>query len=246
MDQNIGTFTEGLLTSLTGAMALVFAAIPKILAFIVILVIGWLIAGLIARSIAALLRSVNFNTLAQRSGLSGFVDDMGVTTDASGFIALVAKWFIRLIALVVAFDALGLTAVSDVLRNLLLWLPNLVVALVVLVVGGLLANAFASVVKGATTRAGFENADMLSTLARIAVWSFATIVAVNQLGIATTLVNTLFMGIVGALALAAGLAFGLGGRELAAQKLQEWDTTARKAAPKVSIAAKDMRREVAK
>src|SRR5919199_316984 len=98
-------------------------------------------ASLLARGVAALLRAVHFNELAQRSGLSDFVHNMGVQTDASDVLADVAKWFVRLIALVVAFDALGLPAVSDVLRRLLLWLPNLAVALVILVIGGVAAGA---------------------------------------------------------------------------------------------------------
>lgn len=199
---------------------MMFAAVPKVLAFLLIVIVGWLIASLIAKAIAAVLRSVNFNALAQSSGFSAFVHDMGVKTDASGFIAMVTKWFVRLIALVVGFDALGLPAVSQVLQELLLWLPNLVVALVVLVVGGLLADGLAKLVRGATTRAGFSNPDVVATVARVSVWAFAIIVAVNQLGVATTLVNTLFMAVVGAVALASGLAFGLGGRDKAAELLE--------------------------
>lgn len=117
---------------------------------------------------------------------------MGVKTDASRLLAMVVEWFVKLIVLVVAFDALGLPAVSDVLRQLLLWLPNLVVGLVVLVIGGLLANAASSLVRGATAEAGFDNPDCLAKIASVAVWAFAIVIAVNEIGIAATLVNTLF------------------------------------------------------
>lgn len=129
-------------------------------------------------------RAVKFNDLAQRAGMTDFMQKMGVHTDASGLIANIAKWFIRLIALVVAFDALGLLAVSDVLRQLLLWLPNLVVAMVVLVVAGLLATALGKIVRGASAQAGFTNPDTLATVAKVAVWGFAIVVALNQIGIA--------------------------------------------------------------
>ena len=161
----------------------------------------------------------------------------GIRTDASGAIATVAKWFVRLIVLVVAFDALGLPAVSQVLQSLLLWLANLVVAIVALVIGGLAANALASLVRGAAAESGFTNADLLATIARVAVWAFAIVVAVNQLGIATELVNTLFMATVGAVALAAGLAFGLGGRDTAGQIVASWYARSRRAAPKLERAA---------
>src|SRR5207237_4726017 len=136
----------------------------EIVGFAVILVVGWFIAGLIARLAARLLRAVKFNDLAERSGFGGFVRNIGVKTDCAGFLALVAKWFIRLIVLVVAFDALGLPAVSDVLRQLLLWLPNLAVGIVVLVIGGLVANAAADLVRGATATAGFRHPEVFSNL----------------------------------------------------------------------------------
>src|SRR5919206_3234701 len=134
-------WSEAMLTALAGGLAMFFAAIPKVIAFAVILIVGWFVAGLIARLAARLLRAVHFNDLAERSGFGGFVRNIGVKTDCAGFLANVANWFMKLIVLVVAFDALGLPAVSDVLRQLLLWLPNLAVGIVVLVIGGLVAHA---------------------------------------------------------------------------------------------------------
>jgi hypothetical protein len=162
---------------------------------------------------------------------------MGVKDDSSGVIASIVKWFVRLITLVVAFDTLGLPAVSNVLQQLLLWLPNLVVALVVLVIGGLAANALSQLVRGTTAQAGFTNPDMLATVTKVAVWGFAIVVAVNQLGIATTLINTLLIGIVGAFSIAFGLAFGLGGRDRAAQMLDTMGRNAQQAAPKLQRVA---------
>jgi hypothetical protein len=230
-------WSEAMMTSLAGAMAMFFAALPKVLAFAVILIVGWFIASLIARGAASLLRTVKFNELAQRSGFGTFVRNIGVHTDSAGFLALVAKWFIRLIVLVVAFDALGLPAVSDVLRQLLLWLPNLAVALVALVIGGLLANAAAGVVRGATTSAGFRHPELFANITRTAVWVFAIIVAVNQIGIADELVNTLFMGAVAVAVLAFGLAFGLGGRDVANDLLRRWYAEGRANSGKIQEAA---------
>ena len=225
------------MTSVTGAMAVFLTAIPRILAFLVIIVVGWLVASLIARGIAALLRTVNFNDLSARSGFTGFLGNMGVRTDASGALALTAKWFVRLIALIVAFDALGLPAVSQVLQQLLLWLPNVVVAIVILVIAGLVANGLGGLVRGATVQAGFTNPGLLAAITRAAVWGFGIVVAVNQLGIASTLVNTLFMGLVGAAALALGLSFGLGGRDTAAQIVRDWSVAVRQAAPRIETAS---------
>jgi hypothetical protein len=235
---------EAFRTSVASALALFLGAVPKIIGFLAILIIGWFIASLLAKAVAALLRAIHFNDLANRSGFASFVNQMGVKHDPAGVIADVVRWFVRLIVLVVAFDALGLPAVSQVLQSLLLWLPNLVVALVILVLAGLAANALADLIRGATARAGFSSPDLLANVARVGVWGFAIVAAVNQIGIAQTLVNTLFMGLIGALALALGLAFGLGGRETAAEIVQAWYRQGQEAAPKLERAATAAKQQV--
>jgi hypothetical protein len=227
---------DALRASLAGALNTFLSAIPRIIGFVVVLIVGWIVASLLGRGVEALLHAVRFNDLARRSGFAGFVQKMGVRDDPAGVIASIVKWFVRLITLVVAFDTLGLPAVSGVLQQLLLWLPNLVVALVVLVLGGLAANALSQLVRGATAEAGFPNPDMLATVAKVAVWGFTIVVAVNQLGIATTMINTLLIGIVGAFAIAIGLAFGLGGRDRAAQLLDTWGRRAERTAPRLERA----------
>ncbi len=116
----------------------------------------------------------------------------------------------------------GLPQVSDVLRQFVLWIPNLIVALIILVIGGLAANALASLVLGAAKGANLTNPELLATISRIGVWGFAIVIAVDQIGVAQNIVNTLFTAVVGALALAIGLAFGLGGRETAGEILKKW------------------------
>jgi len=234
---------EAIRTALAGALALFLTGIPRIIGFLLILLIGWFIAGLLARAVAGLLRVVHFNDLAQRAGITGFVQNMGIQRDAAGVLADIVMWFIRVITLIVAFDALGLPAVSQVLQQFLLWIPNLVVAMVILVLAGLAANALANLVRGATAQAGFTNPDTVSAIARIAVWSFGIIIAVNQIGIAQTLVNTLFFGLVGALALALGLAFGLGGRDTAGEIVQTWYHQSKDAAPKIARATEAAQNE---
>ena len=182
---------ETVRASLAGAINTFLSALPRLLGFIAVLIVGWVLSSLLARGVAALLHAIKFNELARRSGFADFVRNMGVRQDASWFIAGIAKWFVRLITLVVAFDLLGLPAVSAVFEQLLLWLPNLLVALVVLVIGGLAAKALARLVRGATAEAGFSNPDVLAAVTKVSVWAFTIVVAVNQVGIATELINTL-------------------------------------------------------
>ncbi|MGI8587494.1 MAG: mechanosensitive ion channel family protein [Chloroflexia bacterium] len=243
MPTGITDLGQAILVSLSAIVYSILAAVPHIIGFIIILLIGWFVADLIAKVVAAALRTIRFNDMAQRAGISGFLQKMGAKTDPSGTMAAVVRWFIRLIALVVAFDALGLPAVSGILQAFLLFIPNLIVAVVILVITGLIANALADLVRGATAQAGLGSPALLSSIVRIAVWGFGIIIAVNQIGVASTLVNTLFMGLVAALALALGLAFGLGGRDTAAQIVQGWYEAGKEAGPKLAEAAEAASRQ---
>ncbi|HVF40129.1 MAG TPA: hypothetical protein VM939_09520 [Gemmatimonadaceae bacterium] len=229
---------ETFMESLEGALSMVLNAIPRIFGFILIVAIGWFVAGLLAKGVTSLLRAIRFDDIVQRSGVGNFMNRLGTGMDPAGIVAGIVKWIVRVVVLLVAFDTLGLPAVSDVLRQLLLWLPNLIVALVLLFIAGVLANALAGVVRAATSDAGFTNPDLLANVARTAVWAFGIVVAVNQLGIAQALINTLFMGFVGAIALAAGLAFGLGGRDRAAEAIDNWQQRAREARPRAERATR--------
>jgi mechanosensitive ion channel-like protein len=226
------SFTETMIASFRDAFTMILSAIPRILAFIIIVAIGWFVSSLLAKGVTGLLRAIRFEELMQRSGLADFMSKMGTGVDSVGIVAGVVKWIVRVVVLLVAFDALGLPAVSDVMRQLLLWLPNLVVAIFVLFIGGIAARALGNIVRGATAEGGFSNPETLANIARTAVWAFAVVVAINQLGIATNLINTLFTGFVGALAIALGLAFGLGGRDLASRTLEGWYDQAQEGKPK--------------
>ena len=225
--------------SLRESLEMVLGAIPRILGFIVIVAIGWFVSSLLARGVLGLLRAIRFDELMRRSGLGDFLAKMGTGTDPAQMVATLVKWLIRIVVLLVAFDTLGLPAVSDVMRQFLLWLPNLIVAMVILFIGGIAARALGNIVRGATAEGGFRNPETLSNVARTAVWAFAIVVAVNQLGIASNLINTLFTGLVGALALAAGLAFGFGGRDLAQRSLDNWYQQAQDAKPRKRAAREE-------
>ena len=216
------TWWQSFVASLYGILGMMLRGLVKLIAFLLIIVIGWFISSLVAKAVAAVLRKLKIDQLFDRMGFAVLTRRMGSQSDSAQIIAEVVKWLIRVVVLVVAFAALGIPAFSVLLTQLLLWLPNLAVAIVVLIVGGLVANALGQIVRGATAEAGFKNPDVLANVARGAIWAFAIVIAVNQVGIASTLVNALFMGFVGAVALAAGLAFGIGGKELAGQLLEKW------------------------
>ncbi len=225
------SFTDTLIASFRDAFSMIVSAIPRILGFVVIVAIGWFVSSILARAVTGLLRAIRFDELMQRSGLADFTNKMGTGRDSAEIIVGLVKWLVRIVVLLVAFDVLGLPAVSDVMRQLLLWLPNLVVAIFVLFIGGIAARALGNIVRGATAEAGFASPETLANVTRTTVWAFAIVVAINQLGIATNLINTLFTGFVGALAIALGLAFGLGGRDLASRTLENWYDQAQEVKP---------------
>ena len=220
MNAQFTDWGTSLMASLAGALSLLFAAVPRTLGFLVILGIGWLVAAGIERLLVAVLRAVHFDGVAERAGLAAMVRT--TKREPSAMLGLIVKWFVRLIALVAAFDALGVPAVSQVFQQLVLWLPNLAVALVVLVIGGMAANALGDLVRRSAARSAVEGADALGTAAKWAVWAFAVLVAVHQIGIASALVTALFVAVVSAVALALGLSFGLGGRETAGAMVRQF------------------------
>ncbi|MEO8194333.1 MAG: small-conductance mechanosensitive ion channel [Gemmatimonadales bacterium] len=226
------SMSETFVDSLRDAMTMILNAIPRILGFIVIVAIGWFLASLLAKAVTGVLRAIRFDEIVQRTGIGGFMHRLGTGMTPAEIVAGLVKWIVRIVVLLVAFDTLGLPAVSDVLRQLLLWLPNLIVALAILFIAGVLANALADIVRASTSDAGFTNPNLLANVARTSVWAFGIVIAINQLGIAQELINTLFMGFVGALALAVGLSFGLGGRNRAAQTLEGWYNRAQQSRPR--------------
>ncbi len=204
------------------ALAAFLAAIPAIIGALLLLIIGWVIAGLVGGILAKFLRTIKVDDLAEKSGIAGFLRRGNVKADAAGVIGGLVKWYIRLVFIVMAANAVGLTAVSGIVGQVLAFLPNLLVAILILGVFSWLATTAKNLVTGAVEGAGMPNASALGMITFVAVLGFGIVAAANQIGVAATLINTLFMGIVGAMALAFGLAFGLGGREQAAQIWSDW------------------------
>ncbi len=231
----ITDISQAFLTSL----AVFLAALPAIVGAILLLVIGWIIAGIIAGLVAKLLRTVKIDQLADRSGVTRFLKRANIRADAAGVIAGLVKWYIRLVFLLLAANAVGLTAVSGIVTNVLGFIPNLIVAMFILAVFSWLATTARNLATASLESAGIPNSGGIGAIVFGAVLAFGIVAAADQLGIAQTLINTLFMGLVAAFALAFGLAFGLGGREQAAEIWADWRGQATDALEKAGSAAKD-------
>ncbi len=172
-----------------------------------------------------LLRKVGFDRIADRIGLTRLQQQMGLKMDAAGLLGRIVFWFILLIFLIPAVNALGLTSVSVLLGQVIAYIPNVFVAILVLFLGTLAATVVADIVRGGMAKTNVGNPNVFANIARYAIMGFAALIALEQLQIAPALIQILFMAIMGALALAFGLAFGLGGREAAQRWLAKGEGT---------------------
>jgi flagellar biosynthesis protein FliQ len=224
---------DAIISALANALNLVLTFIPRLLGFLVILLVGWILATVVSKAVTFLLRKVGFDRLGDRIGLTRFEQRMGINMDAAGILGRIVYWFLFLIFLVPAADTLGLPAVSNILNQLLAYIPNVFVAILVLFLGALAATVVADLVRGATASAKIGNPNLFANIARYAILGFAALIALEQLQIAPALLNILFTAIVGAAAIAVGLSFGLGGQDTARKWLSRGESTVSSAASPV-------------
>ncbi len=207
--------------TVNGGLDTFFRAIPQIIGALVLLVIGWIIAGVIGRLVQKLLDRAGADRLTQRAGIDGFLQRAGVRNASAGLVVgFVVKWWIRLIVLEVAIPALGISAITTTLDKIVAYIPSVLAALLIILIGAFVAKLAAEAVRGIARGAGFGNADSLGTITQAVILVLVFVAALQQVHVAETLVNELLIAVLAALALAAGLAFGLGGREVAAMMLR--------------------------
>ena len=196
-------------------------ALPAVIGALIILLIGYIVA----KVVSGIVRRLLDRSGADRKFAEHGTDVYGSSTNAmkpSAIGSQITFWVIMLIFIVAAANFLGWPQVSALINNFLGWLPNLIVAVIILVAAPIVGRIVRRAVEGGSAQLGMGSGRMLGRIAEIGVIGFAVLIAINQVGIAADLVNILFIGLVAALAIAFGLAFGLGGREVAAQVTQSW------------------------
>jgi len=198
------------------------AFLPALIGAIVIFVVGWIIARLVKVGVEKLLRLVRFDTATEKTGVNKFLKKGEIVKAPSEIVGTLVYWFIMILVLIASLDALGLPIVSDMLNSIFLYIPNVVAAIIVLVLGFLMGNLLAAVVRTAASNAGLKNAEGLGKISLYAIVVFVSAIALIQLGIGEEIVASAFGLVFGAAALALALAFGLGGRDVAAEYLKRW------------------------
>lgn len=193
--------------------------LPNLLGAIIIFVLGITVASVLQKVVEQLIKVLHIDDLAQKLELSSQFQRAGVSLHIGRLMGWIVKWFFIIVALIAATDILGWEQVTDYLKQVVLFIPNVIVAVIILLAGILLGNFVQRVVRSAVEAAQLESAGFLSGLAKWAILVFSFMAALVQLQIAPDLIRILFMGLVFMLALAGGLAFGLGGRDHASRVL---------------------------
>lgn len=194
--------------------------VPGLLGAIILFIIGWIAAIMIGKAVSSLVAAVKLDKLFESAGAREVMNRAGIRISVSGFIGKLVKWLIIVVFLMASLEIIGLTQVNDFLREAVLYyLPKVIIAALVLILATIIADAMKKIVEGSARAANVRSAAMLGSIVSYAIWIFAFIIALAELGIAAAFMQILFTGFIAALAISLGLAFGLGGKEAAARAI---------------------------
>ncbi len=213
------SYTE-FVTSFQSIWLGVIGFLPVLIVAILVFIIGWIIAVLIEKGLNQFFSIIKLDGAVEATGLNEMAGKAGVRIRASRLISAIVKWFFILVFLVAALDIVGLSQVNVFLQEVLGYLPQVLIAVLVIVIASLVSDGLGKAVSSSARIADLKVANLLGQVVRWSIWVFAIIISLGQLGIATQFVEILFTGIVAMLAIAGGLAFGLGGKEVARDTLE--------------------------
>ena len=212
----VQTWGQAVAASLIDLWVRFISFMPTFIGALLIFLLGLIIASILGKVVERLIKALRVDQALDRISVGDKLKKHGIKISLSTFLGKIVEWFLVLVFLMAATDVLGLKQVTSFLNSILMYLPNVVVATIILTIAFLLAGIAYTIVRSSTKAAGVVNAGLLATMVKWAIVVFGLLAALIQLGIATSLVNTIFIGIISALSLATGLAFGLGGRDEAA------------------------------
>lgn len=215
MGEFVSSLVQGLRGSFYDIGRGVVEFLPKLVVALVIFVVGWAIGSLLGQVVNQIIKSLKIDNLLKSAKVDDVLKRGGFNLDSGRFVGDLVEWFIIVVFLVASLDVLGLTQVTGFLTEVILYLPQVIVAVLILLVAVVIASAMQRIVVGAAMAAGVHSANFLGSVTKWAIWVFAVLMALFQLNIGGPLIQTLFQGVVVALSLAFGLSFGLGGQQAA-------------------------------
>jgi hypothetical protein len=181
-----------------------------------------MLAKLARFAVIKALRAINFNVLTERAGMDGFLEQGGVRSDTTEIFGVLIYWLVILAALIIAFNSLGLTYITDLLRQVVLFVPKVIVALLILAFGAYFARFVGGTVMTYCRNIGIQDGELLGTIAQYAIMTFVVLIALEQVDVGGEIVRVSFLIILGGVVFALALAFGLGGQVKVAKLLERW------------------------
>lgn len=210
--------------SLRGVWEGVVNFVPGLIIALIIFAIGWVLAALIEKLVESLFRAMKVDSALKSAGLEDVVKRAGHNLNSGMFVGTLVKWFVIVVFLTASFDVLGLNDVNEFLRQVLNYLPHVIVAVLILMVAIVVANAMQKIVVASARAGHIRSSELLGRVTKWSIWIFALLTALITLGIAPGLIQMILTAVFAGAALALGLAFGLGGKD-AAQKWIEKTTS---------------------
>jgi len=196
--------------------------LPKLILAIIILIVGWLLAKFIKVVVVKGLQAINFQVLTEKAGIDGFLQQGGIKTGMAGVLGILGYWLVILLTLMVAFNGLGLTYITDLVGRIVLFIPKVIVAVLILAIGLYFARFIAQAVSAYGKNVGMEDAELLGRISQYAIMVFVVLIALDQVNVVTDIIRQAFLILLAGVALALALAFGIGGQKAAGDLLQRW------------------------
>ena len=218
----VSSWQESFFVAVATILTNIISYIPTILVAILVFLLGMILSKWMSSLVVKFLGLIKLSSLFQKVGFSPFLQKAEIKVKLEEIIGGIVRWLVILIFFVTAVNILGLTTVSLVLNNILGYIPRVISAILILALGVLLAGFVESFVKGTLVQVDLKVSLLLGKVASYLVVIFSTLVAINELGIAQSFINILFMGVVAALSLGLGLSFGLGAKDLVGRVLEDW------------------------
>ena len=198
------------------------AFLPKLALALGVLIAGWLLAKFAMFATEKALRAINFNVLTERAGLDGFLQQGGVESDTTRILGLLVYWLVVLAALIIGFNSMGLTYITGLLGQVVLFVPKVIVALLILAFGAYFARFVGNAVITYCRNISIQDADVLGKLAQYGIMTFVVLIALDQVNVGGDIVRQSFLIILAGVVFALALAFGLGGKDAAAELIERW------------------------
>lgn len=217
----IATWSDVLSLSFKNLWLGVVGFLPNLVVAIVIVLLGWGVGVLLGRVVSQVVKAIKIDEGLRKAGLEDFLNRGGLALNTGAFLGGLVRWFVMLVFWVGAFEVLRLSQVTLFLKDILNYLPQVIVAVLILIAAGLVADVMKKIVLSSAMSAEISSAGFLATVTKWVIWIFAILVALSQLGIAAGFIQTIFTGLVVALSLGLGLAFGLGGQEAAGRAVEK-------------------------